>query len=271
MDANTPRRGIQSVEIAYRLLAALQRGPNPLSLTELAARAALSPSSAHNYLVSLVRTGLATAGPRPGSYHLGPAALALGWSALEQLDGFETVRQEASTLRDRTGQGAVVSIWTDNGPVIVFKKEGDRRGMLELRTGQIPLISTAAGKVFIAHLPPASTAAIVAREWPAGTGGAAAQDKFLRATRRTVRQFGYATLARSNLVGYASIAAPVWDWNDDVRFTLSIIGPRETIDLSGTGQHARALLESVARASTALGGSAERNRPRAGRFTQKRD
>ena len=57
----TTRRGIQSVEIAFRILSALQTSERALPLKEIAALSDLSPSATSNYMISLVRTGLASA------------------------------------------------------------------------------------------------------------------------------------------------------------------------------------------------------------------
>ena len=51
-------KGIQSIEVGYRVLIAVQRGPAPVQLSEVAKRAGLSTGATHNYLVSLARTGL---------------------------------------------------------------------------------------------------------------------------------------------------------------------------------------------------------------------
>src|SRR5690349_21573366 len=125
------RRGIQSVEIAFRLLMALQNTQQPLPLKEIAARAEMTASAANNYLVSLVRTGLAAADEKPGFYRLGPAALMLGISATKQIDGFDVVRNELGKLRDATQCSGAITIWTTDGVLSLFKLEGQQRGAFE--------------------------------------------------------------------------------------------------------------------------------------------
>ena len=55
------QRGIQSVEIGLRVAKILADSPGALQLKELAARAGLSASKTHRYLVSLARVGLVEA------------------------------------------------------------------------------------------------------------------------------------------------------------------------------------------------------------------
>lgn len=252
------RRGIQSVEVAFRLLQVLQGAARAMPLREVAAGAALSPSAANNYLVSLVRTGLAATDAKPGHYRLGPAAVALGMSAIQQMDGFEVARQAVTALRDATRHSAAVSAWTDDGPVSLFKQEGDWRSALELRTGLLSVTTTAAGKVFAACLPDAATLPLIGREpgRTARAGPAPAGEAFIEAARAEIREAGYVAIRRDDGTGYASAAAPIRDWSGTVRFALSIIGSQSSLATGRGSAETAALLACAAQATQALGGAA---------------
>ena len=58
MQEKKPRRGIQSVEIAFRILNVLQQSRQAMALKDVARLARLTASAANNYLVSLVGSGL---------------------------------------------------------------------------------------------------------------------------------------------------------------------------------------------------------------------
>ncbi|WP_158816627.1 IclR family transcriptional regulator [Methylocapsa sp. S129] len=256
MDERKQRRGIQSIEIAFRVLTALQTSPQAMALKDIAPLAGLTTSAVNNYLVSLVRTGLAAADERPGCYRLGPAALGLGMSAIQQIDGFEIVRREVTTLRDATKRSAAVTTWTDDGPVSVFKQDGEQRGAFEFRTGLIPMLSSAAGKIYTAYLPPGATIDLINREWEAVFGGKPNAERFREEARRELKRKGYSAIVRADVSAYVSIAAPVFDWHGQVRFTLSLAGTRATMQIEPASDLVKALLESAARATSALGGKA---------------
>jgi DNA-binding IclR family transcriptional regulator len=253
MQATNERRGIQSVEVAFRILLAIQSSRQALPLKEIAARAQLTGSATNNYLVSLVRTGLAAADDKPGYYRLGPAALRLGIAAVGQLDGADLMRREVTALRDATKHNAAVSVWTVDGPVSLFKEDGEIRSAFEMRTGLIGILATAAGKVFVASLPVAETRRQLQQE--ARAIGLDAQS-FRAEAERELSKTGYVSMKRADGTGYASLAAPVRDWTGEVRFALSLVGSRETLDLQPTSAHVKALLESCARTTAALGGAA---------------
>ncbi|MCR0985575.1 IclR family transcriptional regulator [Roseomonas populi] len=251
------RRGIQSIEIAFRLLQVLQASRRPLPLKEIAAGAGMSPSAANNYLVSLVRTGLAATDGKPGHYRLGSSAVALGMSAIQQIDGFEIARQEVTALRDTTRHSAAVTAWTDDGPVSLFKQEGDWRSALELRTGLLSITATAAGKVFAACLPEAATLPLIGRERGTGATATLSGPAIVEAARREMREAGYVVVRRDDGTGYASAAAPVRDWSGGIRFALSIIGSQNSLSTERGSAEVRELLACAARATAALGGAAQ--------------
>lgn len=253
MEEKNERRGIQSVEVAFRVLLALQSSRQALPLKEIAARAEMTGSAANNYLVSLVRTGLAVADEKAGHYKLGPASLRLGMAAVGQLDGFDLMRLEVVALRDATKHNAAMSVWTADGPVSLFKQDGEIRSAFEMRTGLIGILATAAGKVFVASLPAADTRRHLQQE--ARASGIDAQT-FRAEAEHELARTGFVSMERADGTGYASLAAPVRDWTGEVRFALSLVGSRSTLDLRPGGAHVKALLESCARATTALGGAA---------------
>jgi DNA-binding IclR family transcriptional regulator len=254
MQEKKPRRGIQSVEIAFRILNVMQSSQQAMALKDIAPLANLTTSAANNYLVSLVRIGLAAADEKPGHYRLGPAALSLGVSAIQQIDGFEIVRREVTNLRDITRRSAAVTTWTDDGPLSLFKQDGDQRGAFEFRTGLIPMLSSAAGKIYAARLPPNLTAHLITQEWEAVFGGKVDAAKFREDASRELKRKGYTTIVRSDVAGYVSIAAPIVDWNGDVRFTLSLAGTRASMKVEPSSDQVKALLASAASATQALGG-----------------
>ena len=79
-------KGIQSIDVGFRLVYALVEAGEPLPLKLLAAAAAMSPSKAHNYIVSFRRIQMIIKDAQTGHYCLGPMAGELGLSYLSQRD-----------------------------------------------------------------------------------------------------------------------------------------------------------------------------------------
>ena len=159
------RHGIQSVEVAGPLLAALAAVEAPLMLKDLAAAAHMPAAKAHRYLVSLSRLGLVSQDAATGRYDLGPFALELGVAALGRLDAARPANDAAEKLRDDLGETVVLAVWGPLGVTLVRIAEPVRAITVSMRAGAVaPLTASAAGLLFAAYLPPATTAAALKRE-----------------------------------------------------------------------------------------------------------
>ncbi len=249
-------RGIQSIDIGYRILLAIQAGPKAVILREIARRANLTASAAHNYLVSFVRTGLVETDQR-GSYQLGPSAVALGLTALRNVTPFDVVHAQAMRLHEKLGSGVAILSWSDQGPISIFKREGISRGPYVLRNGLVPILTTGGGNVFIAYLDEKSTKPVVLAELRAKNRPARECSDVFAEIRNDVLKKGYSARQLETLPGYGAISAPVWDLNDDVAYALTITGPAEQLDFDEKGRHIPELLKSTRLASMQLGSNSK--------------
>jgi DNA-binding IclR family transcriptional regulator len=142
-------------------------------------------------------------------------------------------------------------VWTDDGPVSLYKQEGEPRDVFELRTGLLAITTTAAGRLYVACLPAAATAALVRKEH--STQGEPMKPGELRTDlQQELHRRKYVTVRRAE--GYTSIAAPVWDHHGEIRFALSLIGSRTVLQTERGSAHVKALLGSAERATLGLGG-----------------
>jgi hypothetical protein len=150
----TAQRSVQSVEVGGRLLLALADSRSDLSLKDLAARAGLTPSRAHPYLVSFSRLGLVEQREATGRYGLGPAALQIGLAALHQLDPIQAASPVAEALAARTGHAVALAVWGNFGPTVVRLIEARQPLHVMLRAGSVmSLTGTATGRAFVAAWP----------------------------------------------------------------------------------------------------------------------
>ncbi|MER5686351.1 helix-turn-helix domain-containing protein [Streptomyces sp. NPDC002205] len=250
--ARRESKGIQAIETGYRVLVAIQQGPQPVALKDIAARADISPSQAHNYLSSFVRTGMVASAGR-GAYQLGPSLAALGMTAVQSLDKYELIREEALHLRDRTSLGVAVSIWTDSGPVVVFNKSGHPWGMFELRNGPTSVVHTGGGNIFIAFLESESTRSAALRELAGENVDEDEAEKQLTEIKHFVLSRGYAATELSEMPGYAALSAPVWDSSDQVIYAVTLTGPKERIATDSQSALIAELLKSSAQLSRQFG------------------
>jgi DNA-binding IclR family transcriptional regulator len=250
-----PPKGIQSIEIGYRLLGCFLTAPGPHTLTSLAAAAGMTTTKAHFYLTSLVRVGLlAKSGDR--TYSLGSSILQLGLKALAEIDVLGAAREAMVGLRDELRADIFLSVWGDGAPTIVHRILGARPAARELRIGAVlpPLSGT--GRAFLAFLPEPTRRDIVAGELRRAVpkdnwhGQTAAE---IRAACDLIRRQRISCGGGNIVPGYTSISSPILDHEGTVAAVITVNGEIGHFDTSASGDTARQLLAVTDRIAREIG------------------
>lgn len=240
--------GIQSVEVAGKILRALIDGGRPLPLKDLAQLARMHPGKVHRYLVSLTRTELVSQDDSSGHYGVGPMAIALGLSGLRNVNVVRAATAVMPSLRDEINETVLLSIWSPQGPVVFALEESSRPVSMNIRVGSIlPILSTATGRVFAAFMPNEATASLIEAE----------QRRSPRFRDRKIiddaRQHGFAAVEGTAVPGISAVSVPVFDHNDKIAGVIGALGRTEEIDAAAEGKVAKALLKGAAEISRRMG------------------
>ena len=251
------QRSVQSVEVGGRLLLALADSRSDLSLKELAARAGLTPSRAHPYLVSFTRLGLVEQRQASGRYALGPAALQIGLAALHQLDPIQAAAPVAEGLAARTGHAVALAVWGNFGPTVVRLIDARQPLHVMLRAGSVmSLTGTATGRAFVAALPlerleHASPAALGespgARPWQE-------RREELQAIADESRAHGVSRAAGRPIPGVNAFSAAAFDHEGEPAIVITALDHEDRLDSRWTSATARAVRDAAAQITQRLGG-----------------
>ncbi|WP_084170195.1 IclR family transcriptional regulator [Paraburkholderia ferrariae] len=255
--AGRTQRGIQSVEVAGRLLRALADARAPLAPSDLAASGELPSGQAHAYLVSLARLGLIKRDALSGRYEPGPLALRLGLLHLAQQPALREAVPRAAALAHALGCSVALCIAGPQGPTIVRYEHASLPLHVNLHVGTVmSLRRTATGRVFCAFLAPAALHAMWASQaaQPAYAGEARAAhdtapepeaDTAFAATLSAIRQRGFELAIDTPSPGVSSVCVPVLDTAGELRVTLTAIGASGTLDVRASGAVVRALRDAA--------------------------
>jgi DNA-binding IclR family transcriptional regulator len=238
--------GVQSVEIAGRLLKTLAQLEGPQTLRDLSAAAALSPAKAHRYLVSLIREGLVEQSAIDGRYDFGGAARQIGRAAINRLDIMRIGAPLLVELRNMLQQTVFLGVWGNEGPTVLYWLDVPRPVSVIIRPGSIlPLLTSALGLVCAAYLPSDLTKGRIAKEIAEHKrSGLDFPVKSMEEAARKladVRARGFG-LVRGDLIrGIDAMAVPVLDFKNDLVAVLAAVGPSRSIDVSSHGKPIREL------------------------------
>lgn len=229
------RQGIQSAEQGLGILAALARARGPMALRDLSAAVGMSPSKAHRYLVSLRRVGFVTQDGPTGLYDLGEMALTVGLAALSRLNVSRIATEAAIRLNQTSDLTVLVCVWGERGPTIVSWYDASEIVVCNLSVGSLlPLLRSAAGRVFLAYLPRATTQPFVEAEL-AGMVSRMPLSRFrtpadVEGLVGQVRRHRLGRTQDEFLAGLMALAAPVFDHQGRLVATIGVLGVTGTLD-----------------------------------------
>lgn len=205
-NARTPGRTV--TDRVLSVLTAFEHGPHALTLTEIASRADLAPSTAHRLLGELVESGFLTRTPQ-GRYQLGLRLWELGQSVGRRLR--ETARPFVQELHAMTGQTAQLAIRDGAEALYIERAYGTQRVPRASRVGgRLPLHVTAVGKAILAFEEEWVRASYLELELESRTPRSITDPARLARQLETARAEGYATTVEEVRAGACSIAVPVF-------------------------------------------------------------
>jgi DNA-binding IclR family transcriptional regulator len=250
---------IQSVDRAIRVLTALQ-GARRMSLSELATRLDLAPSTTHGIVRTLVDHGMVVQERGSGRYQLGPAVLRLGNVYLDTLELRSRAIPWAEDLARRTGLAVRTGVLLIDDVVIIHhepRPDGSRQ-MPEVGI-VIPVHASALGKALLAFLPEDEKRVLTSGGLRSMTGETLTSPDDLRAQLDEVRSSGIAVEQDEAVIGESSLGSPVFDSSGLAIGAIGVVIP------SGgelAGHEARDLVRETARAvSRELGADSWPPRP----------
>lgn len=250
------QRAVQSVEVGGRLLLALADSGSALSLKDLAARAAMTPSRAHPYLVSYGRLGLIEQ-DSSGRYDLGPAALRVGLASLQRLEPMTVAEPVIRQLAAQTGHAIAIAVWGNFGPTVVRLIEAQQPLHVSLRIGSVlSLFDTATGRAFASVLPQERLLQAIAGP----LGEAMPQEKWqqrqpeIQEIVLEARRHGVSRAISNPIPGVNAFSAPVYDLEGNPVMVITMTNHENRLPAAWKNEAVSMLAEAVKELTVRLGG-----------------
>jgi DNA-binding IclR family transcriptional regulator len=216
--------GVQSLEVGLAVLNALLEHNKPIILKELSSRLDMHPAKVHRYLVSLIRMNYAKQ-LEDGQYALGDQAWRLGLNCIQHTDVLQLVQHLIYELQNKIGCGIQISKWSPRGPLVVQSIESNHPISIVTKVGSVmPLINSAAGRVFASYMPEAIIKPLMLAEWEKATQNhypikPSNWDEFL-ALKQTTLQHGMAIAQGDLLVGINAVGLPIFNAHHSMEFCI---------------------------------------------------
>jgi DNA-binding IclR family transcriptional regulator len=255
MQQGAEKYRIRSVERALQVLLCFTQNRAALTSDEIGELVGLHKSTVYRILATLEASGFIERSPAGESYRLGAASLLLGTTALGQVDLPARARPHLQSLMHATGETVHLVVLHRNQGLVIDKIDSERSVRMASGIGfRSPLYCTGAGKVLLAHLPPANLEAFLAEtELRTHTPHTITDPERLRRELVRAREQGFAMDKEEIEPGLRCVAAPIRDYSGGVIASVSISGPSSRMTSELLPQLCQTLVEHALRISNELG------------------
>jgi DNA-binding IclR family transcriptional regulator len=247
-----PAAGSQSLERGLDVLEVVEAEGAEIGVREIARRLDLSPTIVQRMVSSLAKRGYVDRDAETARYRLGHRALALGAHGGAN-DYIVAARRELERLARGHSLNGFVAVLHGGRAVYLLAVQAEGPVAIKVAPGsEMPLHSTAAGKVLLASLSDAEARKLLGHgKLAAITPHTVTDPGAVIAGLARVRKQGFATVTEENIRGVLSVGAPIRDRNGKVLAALSVAFPKyldSAVTLQSITPHVVAAAQRISRA-----------------------
>lgn len=245
----------QTVERAGLILACFTESEPHLTLTDIAAKLDLNPSTVYRYIASLQTAGLLERDMRRGGYRLGLRVIELAGIALNQIEVRKHALDEMDRLCDEVDLLVNLAVLFEEDVLhLAHSAPKDVPRMYTALGRRAVAHCTALGKVLLAHRPWAEVRRMIERfGWRPYTPNSIRSFNRLQAELAETRERGYTVDNEERRRGVVCLAASIRDRSEEVVAALSVSGASDKMTAEFRTQILPRVLEAANRISFRLG------------------
>ena len=218
---------VQSLTRGLSILEALARAEAGVSLTDIAQRVQLPPSTTHRLLSTLEKMGYVYQSEELGRWYVGLQAFTVGAGFLANRDFVGQSHVYMRRLMEQSGETANLAIL--DGTEAVFIAQVQCREMMRILVklgSRVPLHASGVGKAIFAALPDEQIDAILkVKGLPRITGNTIVAPETMWAALKVIRHRGYSFDDEEHAPGTRCVAATIYDEHAEPLGAISLAGP----------------------------------------------
>lgn len=243
---------LQTLGAGLRVLDVLCRDPL-LSLAEVGTRAQWNPSKTYRLLSTLESEGY-VARTAEKTYYLGPAAIALGFSAHRQYPLVIQARDVLDWLVEETCESSYLVIRRGPSRVVLDMRDAPQRLRTYAPIGEEhPLHVSGAGLAILAFSTDDFIEQILADPLPMVTCTTETDPDRIRQLLHEIRQRGYHIGKEDFRVGAFSIGVPIFNRTGQCAAAIAVAGPMTHFDTNKETTILERVTEAASEVSSRLG------------------
>ncbi|MEM9059291.1 MAG: HTH-type transcriptional regulator BhcR [Pseudomonadota bacterium] len=246
---------VQALERGLQLLTLLARERRS-SLTEIALRAGMAPSTAHRLLMTLQTHRFAEFDENTQDWMIGVEAFRIGSGFLNRINILEAAQPVMHYLVTETGETANLAIADDGDVVFVSQVETPNPIRAFFRPGtRSHMHASGAGKALLAEMTRGEVEALLQKKGlPEFTATTIHKPDLLFEELDRIRDRGWSFDDEERHAGMRCIAAPVFSAHGSAVAAISVSGPSARFSEQRIADFSLAVRQAAARLSEEIGG-----------------
>ncbi len=202
-----------------------------LGVTEIAQELGMYKSTVHRILTTMENRGFLQKNPKNNKYWIGLKIFSLGMYYSKNIKFRDIARPFAQKLADKymeTVHIAVIDFDKEEGPEVVVVDKIQKAQFLSMTPpigSSSPAHCSAMGKVLLSYSKPSILKEIIKRPLKKYTDNTITSVERLLEELSIVRKCGYAIDDEELEIGLTCVAAPIFDFDNEVVASISLSGP----------------------------------------------
>jgi IclR family transcriptional regulator, acetate operon repressor len=223
---------VQSLTRGLSILECLAKAEGGLTLTDVAHRVQLAPSTAHRLLSTLEKMQYVYQAGELGRWYVGLQSFTVGSSFLANRDFVAQSHPYMRRLMEQAGETANLAILDATEAVFIDQVQCRETMRTIVKLGsRVPLHASGVGKAIFAALPDEEIDAILkVKGLPRITEHTITSPETMWAAIRVIRQRGWSFDDEEHLPGTRCVATPIYNEHAEVLGALSIAGPSSRLN-----------------------------------------
>lgn len=249
----TTEENISSVAKALRILKAFNKN-SVWRVGELTDELGFSKSTVSRLIQTLVEEEFLTDDPDNPGYRIGSSLLSLGGHFMSNSELYQEVAPVLNKLVLETGESVHIAVRNKRKVLYLNKQLGSYYSDIQTQIGSLnPVHATSSGKMLLAHSPDTTIDLILNDDLEAFTAHTRTNPLMLRQELEDIRRQGYAFSHDELSIGNYSIAAPVYNYENEVVCAIALVGPTSRLTDTKKERFIRLIIRAAQEASERLG------------------
>lgn len=217
--------GVKAADLCLRIYEHVAFSAEAGGVTQIADVVGIAKSAAFKHLQTLIDHGLVAQDSATSRYHLGPKSWLIGQQAQSLNDTTAIALPFMLAARNETGLAVVLSTPMPSSAYVVLTCPSTHQIEIGVRTGShLALHASAQGKVFLSLGPETMLKDFRGTPLTAVTPNTITDWARLDEELAQVRQKGFASAPQEALLGINAMAAPVFNYDDQLVGSIGFVG-----------------------------------------------